>query len=482
MQATTLGGGLRASRLLLSVAVGAHIYRVSNPSLLLTVHARCSVLSTLSHPSLDRRRSLTTTSLAEPRSISNGATIAPRRPRGRKVVPTAMEVMEARLSLLTTLIAATEGKEKLNSKQKVRRDKHIWEKAQIEIKIDAYKNGQTFAETASAKTQPPVVPEPNNIPAAVSTHSVGLMSASAPAAQINAQKIVAINRSLHELPAGSPFTGTRRPLQQSVPHHDPQMTLPLRPAQPKRKRSPKVLPSAASGGVPNPSQIYILISSMEPEVSRVPQHLLLVIDLNGTLLYRPDINMPYHFVERPSTQHFLNYALANFSVMIWSSARPENVDRMCDKLFSEESRQQLVAVWGRDRLGLSAEDSQKRVQVYKRLERVWNDPQIQGRHPLASKGKGWHQGNTVLIDDSVEKSRSEPYNFLKVPEFTGYKGEDPNLLKELAEYLAVLRMQTNVSSYIFRYPLVRRKPINELKVTAPPATSDGWRPINPPAK
>ena len=475
MQATTRGGVRSASRLPPPASVGSHVHRVSKPTFLLTVHARCSAAL------LDRRHFLITTGIFEPRPISS---MAPRRrTRGLKVVPTAMEVMEARLSLLTTLIAATEGRTDLNSKQRVRRDKHIWEKAQIEIRIEACNNGQTIAQTVSANTQPPVAPEPNNIPVALSTHSMGLRSAISPAARINARKITSINHSVHELPARPSFAAAQRPLQESVPHLNPQMTLPLRPVQrKKRERDPKAPPSAASGGVPEPSPLYMSISSMEPQFSSVAQHLLLVIDLNGTLLYRPNRNSPYHFVERPSTQHFLNYALANFSVMIWSSARPENVERMCDKLFSEGSRQQLVAVWGRDRLGLSAEDSQKRVQVYKRLERVWNDPQIQGRHPLASEGKGWHQGNTVLIDDSVEKSRSEPYNFLEVPEFTGHKGEDPNFLKELAEYLAVLRMQTNVSSYIFRYPLVRRNPLNRQEEIASSATSNEWHPINPPIK
>ncbi len=404
--------------------------------------------------------------MTEPPSISH------KRFRGRRVAPTAMEAMEARLSLLTTLTAATEGRTDLSSKQRVRRDKHIRESAQIEIRIEAHNNDQSSAQAASAKRQPPVTSEQENVPVASSTHPRGLGSANTPAAQINAQRIAAINGLVHELPARPSFTLTNRALQHHVPHLNNQMTLPLRPVQPrKRDRSPISPPSSASGGVPDPSQMYISISAMEPQASNVPQHLLLVIDLNGTLLYRPNRNTPFHFVERPSTQQFLDYALANFSVMIWSSARPENVDRMCDKLFSEESRQQLVAVWGRDRLGLSAADSKKRVQVYKRLEKVWSDPQIQGRHPLASEGKGWHQGNTVLIDDSVEKSRSEPYNFLGVPEFTGHTLEDPNLLKEVAEYLAILRMQTNVSSYILRNPIVRRNLVDKQEGTACSATN-----------
>jgi hypothetical protein len=454
--------------------------RVRSASRLLTVHARYSPASTPSQLSLERRPFLITTCMSEPRSISN---MAPRRrTRGLKVLPTAMEVMEARLGLLTTLVAATEGRTDLNSKQRVRRDKHIWEKAQIEIKMQAYNNSQTFAQTASANMQPPIAPEPSSIPVTVSTHSMELRSANTPAAQINAQRISAINSSHQKPPPRPSFTATQHPFQ-SIPQQDPQMTLPVRPVRPmKRERDPILPPSAASGGVPEPSHIYMLISAMEPQFSSVFQHLLLVIDLNGTLLYRPNRSSPHHFVERPSTQHFLNYALANFSVMIWSSAQPENVDRMCDKLFSEESRQQLVAVWGRDRLGLTVADSQKRVQVYKRLERVWNDPKIQGQHPLASEGRGWHQGNTVLIDDSVEKSRSEPYNFLEVPEFTGHKGEDPDVLKELAEYLAVLRMQTNVSSYIMRNPLVRRNPPNRQEGIASSAISNEWHPINLPPR
>ena len=118
MQTTRLWGVQSASRLLPTASVGCLAHRLSDSSLLLTVHGRCSAGSTLSHLSLDKRRSLITPSMSEPCSISN------RRPRGRKVVPTAMEVMEARLSLLTTLIAETEGKTNLNSKQRVRRDNH----------------------------------------------------------------------------------------------------------------------------------------------------------------------------------------------------------------------------------------------------------------------------------------------------------------------------------------------------------------------
>jgi hypothetical protein len=456
MQARRLGGARSALRLLPSTFIRSYVHCDWSSSLLLKVDARCIAGSIPSHLSLDRRHSsLMSAKMAEPPPIPRKLS------KGRKVAPTTMEVMEARLSLLTTLIAATEGRTDLNSKQRVRRDKHIWEKAQIEIKIEAHNNAQTLAQAASGNTQYPIASEQNNIPVAPSNHPMGLESASSPAAQTNAQAIAATNGSIHKLPTEPSIPTTSRPCQQSAPQLNSQMSLPLRPNQPrKRDRSPIVLPSAASGGIPEPSHMYLSISAMEPQASSMSQPLLLILDLNGTVLYRPSRSTPHYFIQRPSAQQFLDFALANFSVMIWSSARLENVDHMCNKLFSKESRQRLVAVWGRDHLGLSAADTKKRVQVYKRLEKVWNDPQIQGRHPLAGEGKGWHQGNTILIDDSVEKSRSEPYNFLQVPEFSGNKREDPNILKEIEEYLLILRMQTNVSSYILRNPLLRRSTFN----------------------
>jgi hypothetical protein len=168
------------------------------------------------------------------------------------------------------------------------------------------------------------------------------------------------------------------------------------------------------------------------------------------MLYRPDRKRPSHFVARQSTQLFLDYVFSKFQVMIWSSARPENVRLMCHQLFSDASRQRLIGEWGRDRMGLSPEDYNRRVQVYKRFEKVWADPSIQRRHPLSSSGALWDQSNTVLIDDSVEKARSQPFNLVEVPEFTGQAESD--VLKRLAEYLDNLLMQTDVSAYIRQNP------------------------------
>jgi hypothetical protein len=189
------------------------------------------------------------------------------------------------------------------------------------------------------------------------------------------------------------------------------------------------------------------------------------MDLNGTLLHRPDRKRSSHFVPRPALTPFLRYILSHFKVMIWSSARPENVEKMCTSLFSyvPEAKGQLLATWGRDKMGLSADDYNKRVQCYKRLEKVWNSIPIQQQHPFAAQGGKWDQTNTVLIDDSLEKARTEPHNLVEIPEFDG-KPEPKAILDDLTEYLHELLYQTNVSSYMRNNPYKLPLPIPQQPV------------------
>ncbi|KAB5575929.1 HAD-like domain-containing protein, partial [Coniochaeta sp. 2T2.1] len=206
---------------------------------------------------------------------------------------------------------------------------------------------------------------------------------------------------------------------------------------------------------PSPSEVYLLRASLLPRTLPLPQPLLVIIDLNGTLLYRPNSHKaPRHFVLRPGAAEFLSFCLSStqtqtsFKVMIWSSARPANVAAMLDKLpLTKSQRSDLVAVWGRDKFGLSPEDYTRRVQCYKRLTKVWADP-LKDRTEEAGgwvKG-GWSQGNTVLIDDSKEKARSEPYNAVEIPEFRGDMTED--VLPRVRGYLEGLARQADVSTYM----------------------------------
>ncbi|KAE8444381.1 hypothetical protein EG329_000581 [Mollisiaceae sp. DMI_Dod_QoI] len=217
-------------------------------------------------------------------------------------------------------------------------------------------------------------------------------------------------------------------------------------------RDAKVEPSKASGGIPNPSAAYFAASDFVPRELQQPQHLLVVIDLNGTLLFRPSRKQPTKFISRPDTMPFLKYCVDTFSVVIWSSAKPENVTNMCNAILTPELRKKVIAIWGRDKFGLSRQDFDLRVQCYKRLTKLWNDRQIARSHPEYERGARWDQTNTVLVDDSLEKGRSEPFNLIEVPEFFGNADEQGRILPQVHDYLNHLSMHSNVSACLRSRP------------------------------
>lgn len=214
-------------------------------------------------------------------------------------------------------------------------------------------------------------------------------------------------------------------------------------------------PGAASGGIPDPTPSYLVRASFLPKRRAQPGPLLVVIDLNGTLLHRPDKRRPFNFRARPHAHSFVSYCIETFWVVIWSSARPDNVKRMVEELASPEQLGRVVAVWGRDRFGLTPEDYNARTQCYKRLTALWADPAVRASYPgdrEGFEGRCWDQGNTVLIDDSVEKARSEPHNAITIPEFTGDASAAPGILPMVHDYLNELCFQEDVSTYIRANP------------------------------
>lgn len=169
----------------------------------------------------------------------------------------------------------------------------------------------------------------------------------------------------------------------------------------------------SSKSVPRPSIGYLTQACTEPSSANAPQRLLLVLDLNGTLLFRARPKKGFH--SRPWLPHFLDYCFANHSVLVWSSARPHNVTTICDGLFSAEQRALLLGEWARDKLNLTKAQYDQRLQVYKRLDSIWRDEEIQSRHPRNKQGYKWGQHNTVLIDDSAVKASAQPFNHLALP-------------------------------------------------------------------
>ncbi|KAL3425598.1 phosphoprotein phosphatase [Phlyctema vagabunda] len=222
---------------------------------------------------------------------------------------------------------------------------------------------------------------------------------------------------------------------------------PVRPFAPKYSEA-IVRPSAGSGGVPTATDAYLAAAYTVPIPTPQPRHIMVVIDLNGTILYRPSKAQPTRFVERPHARRFLKYCVDTFTVVIWSSAREQNVRTMCKAFLTDELEGRVTAVWGRDKFGLTREDYNSRVQCYKRLTKIWEDPELRTSHPDVAAGGIWDQSNTVLIDDSYEKARSEPYNLIAVPEFFGDRHEPDNILPQVHDYLNWLSCHTDVSSCI----------------------------------
>ncbi|KAE8142119.1 NLI interacting factor-like phosphatase-domain-containing protein [Aspergillus pseudotamarii] len=212
---------------------------------------------------------------------------------------------------------------------------------------------------------------------------------------------------------------------------------------------------------PSPVKLYIEQSSLPPKLVTSPQPLLVILDLNGTLIYRKHRRFPPVFARRAGLDEFLDNLVRKYKVMIWSSSQPNTVKAVCDRLFPGSKRKALVAEWGRDKFGLTSSQYRAKVQVYKTLETVWSDKAVQASYPSPSQNKRrkaaqtgtqlktrWDQSNTILIDDSKVKALSEPYNILEIPEFTNQRGLDEStifpkvmqLLDELAKHDDVSRV------------------------------------------
>lgn len=201
--------------------------------------------------------------------------------------------------------------------------------------------------------------------------------------------------------------------------------------------------------IPKPDPAYLSFATCSAKRLEDPQSLLLVLDLNGTLLYRAKGSSNYK--PRPNLTQFLAYCLSEHSALIWSSATPVNVTRICAQLFTPEQRPNIVGEWARDTLGLTPKQYANKVQVYKRLDRIWTNEALQSTHPKSDKGIRWGQHNTLLLDDSVLKASTQPYSLVEMPEFTDsldQKEANADVLGQVVSYLEEARMWDNVSSFV----------------------------------
>lgn len=216
--------------------------------------------------------------------------------------------------------------------------------------------------------------------------------------------------------------------------------------------------SPAPAPPPQPTKKYLQLAAKNPATNSSSKKLLVILDLNGTLLVRPNRRAdPKMFVLRPGVDRLLRYLFDNHLVMVYSSARPENVQAIVSKLFSPEQRAQIVAVWGRDKLDLTPHQYNNKVQVYKKLDKIWCENSIQDRAP---RGHRWNSTNTILVDDSHLKALAQPHNLLQLTEFENnapreggqalrdWQMEQERIMESLELRLEHLKWQVDVSRLI----------------------------------
>jgi hypothetical protein len=225
-------------------------------------------------------------------------------------------------------------------------------------------------------------------------------------------------------------------------------SFPLVPSPPPSPQTQQSRPSKIqSSPPPIPSATYLSLATTTPRRVVTPQCLLLVLDLNGTLLSRTRGT----YQPRPCLENFLDYCIENHTVLIWTSAQPHNVTPICEQLFTPEQHRKLFGVWARDTLDLTPNEFKHKVQSYKRLDRIWSNPTYALNHPLVKQGFRWSQRNTLLIDDSILKASAQPYNHIEVPEFLPQNAEaksHQSVLSQVTAYLEEVRMWDNVSSFV----------------------------------
>ncbi|EER40391.1 phosphoprotein phosphatase [Histoplasma capsulatum H143] len=156
-------------------------------------------------------------------------------------------------------------------------------------------------------------------------------------------------------------------------------------------------PTAASA-----TTAYITQSSSQPTITTGTRPLLIILDLNGTLIHRIG-RRPLRFKTRPGLYNFINELFENYTVMVWTSSRPQTVREVLERTFVAEEREKFVAVWARDTLGLNAKQYAEKVQVYKRLDKVWGHKGIARSYPatIENESNGNDEGNATTTTSTT---------------------------------------------------------------------------------
>lgn len=253
--------------------------------------------------------------------------------------------------------------------------------------------------------------------------------------------------------APPPLKGSKKPKKPKAPKAPRTTTAPTMRTPGQRGKDPKrsLLPRPT----PTPDYQHFIKQGHLP--LSAPRPLLVILDLNGVLVYR---KKQARATERTDLEPFLTYLFKNHHVMIWSSGMPENVQKICQRFLTPPQSRSLIAIWARDTLRLPPALFREHIQVYKQLSWIWESAALQAKAALPTalceEAVGlYSQSNTVLIDDSVEKAIAEPCNLLPVEEFVGQAESvegGKGVLMRVIDYLERLRWVSDVSAYMYEHP------------------------------
>ncbi|KIJ96230.1 hypothetical protein K443DRAFT_682452 [Laccaria amethystina LaAM-08-1] len=272
-------------------------------------------------------------------------------------------------------------------------------------------------------------------------------------------------------------SSSKRDSPDKIGKFDPGYSIPSK-SPPRSSRSPSSRRPERSGKeverrptppppIPVSPTLEYLRTSLEPSntlASPSASRKLLILDLNGTLVFRSPHRRDYyhhanHYTPRPLRSVFPRPYFPSFrnylfhpttrtwlDTMVWSSAQPHSVADMVDKCFGER-KEELVAVWARDTLGLDEQAYNRKSQTTKDLAKPWSALQLDSA--TATTPSEHSALTTILVDDSPLKAKLQPYNHLCVREYvSNMRGSDVAVRD--AEVLAARAEEQSQSTHASR--------------------------------
>ena len=192
------------------------------------------------------------------------------------------------------------------------------------------------------------------------------------------------------------------------------------------------------------------------ELGQLARRRLIILDLNGLLLFRVMEGKKkaykdylstskkvgnFRVWERPFCVPFVNFVLDNFDVVVWSSAMKHNVDPLVDSVFGERKAELKGVLYQNSCLRQRYPDETVKKPLFKKpLEKAWE-----------VAGEGFDETNTLLIDDTEIKATYAD-NVFCPSEWTVGMEENANELSEkgtIRMYLAkLLDYDGNVQDFV----------------------------------